>query len=196
MTFGGYDTSRLRIDSNLTLAGGSDPYRAFLLGVESIKTGETELLEEPIIMALDSLVSQLWLPISTCQAFETTFGLVWNETYELYLLDEAQHSALIAQNASVTFTPQHWDLKLYRQTQRHTPICSLRPKSQPTSHGQRNIFLLSPETSCKRNTVHTRRNNSARDLHAGRLRARTDNTVPSSVPGIVSEAEHPHHLSP
>lgn len=104
LTFGGYDTSRLRIDSNLTLARGSDPYRTFLLGVESITTGETELLGEPVIMALDSLVSQLWLPISTCQAFETTFGLVWNVKYELYLLDETQHSALIAQNASVTFT--------------------------------------------------------------------------------------------
>jgi hypothetical protein len=94
----------MRIDSNLTLAGGSDPYRPFLLGVESITTDGTSLLEEPIITSLDSLVSQLWLPKSSCLAFEAAFGLTWNETYQLYLLNDTQHSTLMTKNASVTFT--------------------------------------------------------------------------------------------
>ncbi|EXJ75540.1 uncharacterized protein A1O5_00046 [Cladophialophora psammophila CBS 110553] len=104
LTFGGYDANRLNINANLTLAGGSDQYRPFLLGVDSITTGGTEMLTEPIITALDSLTTQIWLPISACQAFEASFDLVWNETYELYLLSEDQHSALVAKNASVTFT--------------------------------------------------------------------------------------------
>jgi hypothetical protein len=104
LTLGGYDSSRFNVASNLTLAGGSDPYRPFLLGIESITSGDNSLLLEPIITALDSLVTQIWLPISACKAFESAFGLVWNDTYELYLLDNAQHSALVAKNASITFT--------------------------------------------------------------------------------------------
>jgi hypothetical protein len=104
LTLGGYDSSRFNAASNLTLAGGSDPYRPFLLGIESITSGDNSLLLEPIITALDSIVTQIWLPISACKAFESTFGLVWNDTYELYLLDNAQHSALLAKNASITFT--------------------------------------------------------------------------------------------
>lgn len=42
--------------------------------------------------------------MSACKAFESAFGLVWNDTYQLYLLDDSQHSALVAKNASVTFT--------------------------------------------------------------------------------------------
>ncbi|OQV07417.1 hypothetical protein CLAIMM_11856 [Cladophialophora immunda] len=104
LTFGGYDASRLNINANLTLAGGSDQYRPLLLGVESITSGDTEMLPEPIITALDSITTQVWLPMAACQAFEVAFGLVWNETYELYLLSENQHSALVTKNASVTFT--------------------------------------------------------------------------------------------
>lgn len=103
LTLGGYDASRLKTDANLTLAGGSDPYRPFLLGIESITTQGKETLTEPIITALDSLTTQLWLPLSVCQAFEAAFNLVWNETYQLYLLNEDEHSALAALNASVTF---------------------------------------------------------------------------------------------
>ncbi|OAP56616.1 hypothetical protein AYL99_08728 [Fonsecaea erecta] len=104
LTFGGYDASRLNIDTNLTLAGGSDQYRPFLLGIESITAGDKEMLPEPIVTALDSITTQLWLPLAACQAFEAAFDLVWNETYGLYLLSEDQHAALVAKNASVTFT--------------------------------------------------------------------------------------------
>jgi hypothetical protein len=104
LTFGGYDTSRLKESSNLTLAGGSDQYRPFLLGIESIISGDSHLLSAPIITALDSIATQIWLPLSACKAFESAFNLVWNDTYELYLLDDFQHSTLVAKNASITFT--------------------------------------------------------------------------------------------
>ena len=104
LTFGGYDLTRLDNRTNLTLAGGSDPYRPFLLGVESITSGSDALLSTPIIAALDSFTSQIWLPISVCRAFESAFSLVWNDTYSLYLLDATQHSALLNRNPSITFT--------------------------------------------------------------------------------------------
>jgi MYXO-CTERM domain-containing protein len=104
LTFGGYDSTRLDLAKNLTLAGGSDAYRPILLGIESITSDSETLLSESIITALDSLVSQIWLPISACKAFESAFGLVWNETYSLYILDDPQRNALLAKNPNITFT--------------------------------------------------------------------------------------------
>jgi hypothetical protein len=104
LTFGGYDSTRVDLKKNLTLAGGVDEYRPILLGVESITSCDDSLLSEPIVAALDSSVTQMWLPISACQAFEDAFGLVWNETYSLYILSDAQHSTLLSRNASITFT--------------------------------------------------------------------------------------------
>jgi hypothetical protein len=103
LTFGGYDSTRLDLTKNLTLAGGSDAYRPILLGIESITSGSDTFLSEPIITALNSLVSQIWLPIPACKAFESAFGLSWNDTYSLYILDDTQHNALLAKNASITF---------------------------------------------------------------------------------------------
>ncbi|KAJ9608172.1 hypothetical protein H2200_007160 [Cladophialophora chaetospira] len=105
LTLGGYDTSRMKSSSGMTLAGGQDTYRPILLGVESITTGEDTLLESPINnVLLTSQVSPIWLPVSACLAFEKAFGLVWNETYQMYLLDESEVSALRQKNPNVTFT--------------------------------------------------------------------------------------------
>jgi Eukaryotic aspartyl protease len=104
LTFGGYDSTRLRVDQNLTLAGGSDEFRPMLLGIESISSGSDIFLSEPIIAALDSTVAQIWLPISACQAFESAFGLVWNETSSFYFVNDSQHSVLVSSNPSITFT--------------------------------------------------------------------------------------------
>jgi hypothetical protein len=104
LTFGGYDSTRMDASKNLTIVGGSDNYRPMLLGIEKIISGSVELLDAPVITALNSIVPHIWLPISACQRFESTFGLVWNSTSELYLVNGTQHSALLAQNASITFT--------------------------------------------------------------------------------------------
>ena len=104
LTFGGVDSTRFDASQNLTITGGSDTYRPMLLGVEEITSDSMELLEEPIIVALDSIVSHIWLPISACRRFESVFGLVWNERHQLYIVNETQHSDLITKNASITFT--------------------------------------------------------------------------------------------
>jgi len=104
LTFGGYDSTRLRADQNLTLAGGSDEFRPMLLGIETITSGSNIFLSKPIIAALDSTVAQIWLPISACQAFESAFGLVWNETSSFYFVNDIQHSVLVSSNPSITFT--------------------------------------------------------------------------------------------
>jgi hypothetical protein len=142
LTFGGYDLSRLRIDSKLTLAGGSDPFRPFLLGIESITTGGTSLLDKPIIAALDSLVSQLWLPKSACHAFEAAFGLTWNETYQLYLLNDTQHSALAKKNASVTFTLSTGTSDSKQRLNITLPYAAFDLKASPPLAGDQTYFYF------------------------------------------------------
>lgn len=53
---------------------------------------------------MDSSVSQIWLPNSSCTLFENAFDLIWNETLELYLINDTHHTALQTGNPSVTFT--------------------------------------------------------------------------------------------
>ena len=104
LTLGGYDSTRMDAWKNLTITGGSDNYRPMLLGIERITSGSIDLLDAPIITALNSIVTHIWLPISACQRFESAFGLVWNTTNELYIVNGTHHSTLLAQNASITFT--------------------------------------------------------------------------------------------
>lgn len=104
LTLGGYDSSRMNADANLTIIGGSDTYRPFVLGLEGITSQETDLLEEPIVVGLDSLITQVWLPESTCERFEAEFGLEFDAALELYFINESQHESLLAEDRTVTFT--------------------------------------------------------------------------------------------
>ncbi|KYG40598.1 hypothetical protein M433DRAFT_8651, partial [Acidomyces richmondensis BFW] len=64
----------------------------------------TELLPTPIYALLDTTVSQIWLPLEACRAFEETFGIVYDNATELYLVNETLHQQLTDQNPNITFT--------------------------------------------------------------------------------------------
>lgn len=55
-------------------------------------------------MYLDSTVPYIYLPEAACAMFESTFGLVWDNATQLYLLTDAQHTTLKAQDPQITFT--------------------------------------------------------------------------------------------
>jgi hypothetical protein len=61
------------------------------------------LLAAPISACIDSTVPHIWLPADACALFEEAFGLSYNSSAELYLLNNSQHTALLSQNASITF---------------------------------------------------------------------------------------------
>lgn len=106
LTLGGYDTTRFK-PNNISFAFGPDFSRDLLVTLQSItynSIGSTPLLASSIDMFIDSLVTQLWLPIDVCQAFEQAFNLTWNSTAELYLIDDETHSQLLSQNPTFTFT--------------------------------------------------------------------------------------------
>ncbi|USW56486.1 Putative aspartic peptidase A1 family, aspartic peptidase domain superfamily [Septoria linicola] len=109
VTFGGYDANRIDMSGNKSVSVPffTDPSRDLLLGLQSIThdtLGSSPLLTDGIYVFIDSLVAQMWLPLSVCQAFETAFGLEWDNVTELYTVSEQAHSSLLSQNPSFAFT--------------------------------------------------------------------------------------------
>ena len=108
LTLGGVDSARFT-PSNLSIPFAPDPSRDLMVGIQSIKSVDqsgksTDLLSTGIMSFVDSAVPQIWLPLEACQAFENTFGLTFDETSELYLVNSSLHNQLLDQNASFTFT--------------------------------------------------------------------------------------------
>lgn len=53
---------------------------------------------------IDSTLTQMWLPLEACKAFEDSFGIVWNETAQLYLLNDTTQENLQRLNPVVNIT--------------------------------------------------------------------------------------------
>jgi hypothetical protein len=106
LTLGGYDTTKFK-QNNLSISFGADTSRDLLVSLQSVKydtAGSSPLLAKSIDIFIDSLVSEIWLPVDVCQAFAQTFNLTWNAQGQLYLVDSTAHAALLAQNPTFTFT--------------------------------------------------------------------------------------------
>lgn len=104
LTLGGYDDS-LSDQNGVSFPFYYDQSRDLTVGLKSITgSGGQSLLPSGILTFIDSTVSQIWLPIEACEAFESTFGLVYDTTIQLYLVNDTQHATLLKQNTSLTFT--------------------------------------------------------------------------------------------
>ena len=105
LTLGGYDVARF-IQNDVTFPFGPDTSRDLVVPIQSITSDAASgpLLSSVIYAYIDSLVPHIWLPLEACQAFEKTFGLIYNETVELYLVNDTIHEKLLSQNPTVTFT--------------------------------------------------------------------------------------------
>lgn len=55
-------------------------------------------------MALDATVSQLWLPQVVCDELETSLGLTYDPSTELYLVNSTAHAKLIELAPTIAFT--------------------------------------------------------------------------------------------
>lgn len=106
LIFGGYDETRFRTN-NQTFAFDSMVSRDLTVSLRSIiydTAGASPLLTSSVNIFINSLVTEIWLPLETCNAFQQQFNLTWNPQGQLYLIDEVAHAALVAQNPSFTFT--------------------------------------------------------------------------------------------
>ena len=104
LTLGGYDTTRF-IPNNVTFAFGPDTSRDLIVPIQSITSdiGISPLLTSVIYAYIDSLVPHIWLPLQVCRAFEQAFDLTYNETAELYFVNDTLHDRLVSKNPNVTF---------------------------------------------------------------------------------------------
>ena len=107
LTLGGYDASRLT-PNNVDFTLASDISRDLVVGIQSIRFSDTEtdneeLLKDGVFAFIDSTVPHIWLPLSSCRAFEKAFGIKYDDATDLYLVSDALHNRLVSQNASVTF---------------------------------------------------------------------------------------------
>ena len=105
LILGGYDTTRFD-PNNLTIPFGPDTSRDLLVGIQSIRSSNShaQLLPQPAFFWIDSTVSQMWLPLDACIAFEQAFGISWDTANSLYLVNDTLHDQLISQNPNITFT--------------------------------------------------------------------------------------------
>jgi hypothetical protein len=105
LIFGGYDTSRF-VPNNVHFTLSADVTRDIVVGVQSIlHTGSTttELLPTPIYAFVESTDPNIWLPVESCLLFEKVFGLTWDDSTSMYLLNDTQYSILSNSDPTVTF---------------------------------------------------------------------------------------------
>lgn len=108
LTLGGYDASRRPPNETITFTFGDNISRDLLVGLQSIEYSDTRatnkrLLSEGILTFIDSTVPHIWLPLDACKAFESAFGLQYDNDTDLYLVNSTLHEILIQQNASISF---------------------------------------------------------------------------------------------
>ncbi|KAI6710754.1 hypothetical protein JHW43_006713 [Diplocarpon mali] len=105
LTLGGFDTTRFE-PNNLSFAFGADFSRDLLVSLQAVTydtAGSSPLLASSIDVYIDSMVTEIWLPVIVCEAFAQQFDLTWNEHGQLYLVTEDSHAALVKQNPTFTF---------------------------------------------------------------------------------------------
>jgi len=107
LTFGGYDAARVDMASSITTNFSTVPNRDLLVNVTNIEVaGHSTLVFQgtPLQMMIDSVVTDIWLPKEACRVFEDALGLVWNNSSNMYLINDTQHANLIAMQPNVSFT--------------------------------------------------------------------------------------------
>jgi hypothetical protein len=113
---GGYDISRVELETSLQVdivdnsaLSATYPLYVNLTSItfagseKEWHNGTVDSLGS-VAIYIDSSVAQLWLPLSACKVFEDVFGLTWDETSQLYLINATHHDHLQQLNTAVTFS--------------------------------------------------------------------------------------------
>lgn len=107
LTLGGYDANRF-IPNNVSFDFYQDISRDLLVYLHSITTDKTSpsnlLPGGSISIFIDSTVAEIWLPESSCSAFEQAFGIEYDDNFGRYIITSDQRRRLLNEGAQVTFT--------------------------------------------------------------------------------------------
>jgi hypothetical protein len=154
LTLGGYDASLVE-PNDLTFEFNPDNNFDLTVNVNSISMtssdGNKNLSSASFPAFVDSTVPYLYLPTGVCEKFEDAFGITYDNTSGLYLVNSTLHTMLLEQAANVTFTLtnttggtfvdivlpyQAFDLKakwpLVKNTTRYFPLKRAANDSQTT----------------------------------------------------------------
>ena len=107
---GGYDVSRLGSDILVASVTNTNKQNYLMVSLESISSTNTfqgavqTLLMDPVNINIDSAVSQLWLPLDVCNNFASAFGLQYDSSRGLYLVNETTHDRLVSNNPVITIS--------------------------------------------------------------------------------------------
>jgi hypothetical protein len=108
LIIGGYDSTRFKPNTDdFSFAFSTDPSRLLTVGVGSITATNTlkgtySLSSGTHLSLIDSTVSHLWLPRDICDSFEDAFGLTYDESQNLYLINSTMHDQVKVRNPTVT----------------------------------------------------------------------------------------------
>ena len=107
LTLGGFDSSRF-LANDVTFPFNQVDDRDLTVEIDSIlmstSNHSVQMLNNSIAAYVDSTVPYFYLPLDTCQQFEDSFGISWDNDVQAYLVNDTLHKSLQAQNATVTFT--------------------------------------------------------------------------------------------
>lgn len=101
LTMGGYDLIRSDQNHNVTFKMGVDTSRDLLVAITNVSTNGSSLLDTGLYAFIDSTVPHIWLPLAVCAQFEQVFGLVYDNTTDLYLVNDTLHEQLLTSGANV-----------------------------------------------------------------------------------------------
>ncbi|KAL9084829.1 MAG: hypothetical protein Q9165_007897 [Trypethelium subeluteriae] len=106
LTLGGYDASLFQ-PSNVSFNMSQVTDRDLVVGVQSISI---QAANEPaheyhngFYSFVDGIAPHIWLPLAACEVFEEAFGIAYDPSTELYLVNDTLHQQLISQDATVDF---------------------------------------------------------------------------------------------
>ncbi|KAL8810372.1 MAG: hypothetical protein Q9200_002631 [Gallowayella weberi] len=107
LTLGGFDAARF-VPNDVSFNLATDISRDLVVGLQGIMSiesnGSTQsLLPLPYLTFIDSTIPYIYLPLDACKAFEQAFGLSWNESYGLYIVDDELHRSLKTRNPTFKF---------------------------------------------------------------------------------------------
>ncbi|KAF2720902.1 acid protease [Polychaeton citri CBS 116435] len=107
LTLGGYDSNRVS-GQQLSIDMNSDNSRPLQIGLQGIFASNTfegtlDLGYEGTYHFVDSTLSHIWLPSETIDGFVSAFGLTYDNTTDLFLVNDSVHDSLLQMNPTVSF---------------------------------------------------------------------------------------------
>ncbi|OJD34366.1 acid protease [Diplodia corticola] len=107
LLLGGYDQARFNSPPTFNFSFADGDTSNLMVGVQSITAsnsliGVAAMTHTGHLSLIDSTVPELWLPEDVCDTFANNFGLTYDNTTDLYLVNDTIHSRLTDLNPEFT----------------------------------------------------------------------------------------------